>query len=199
LDTFDRHVGTFPRGGLNVFAYNKADGDASVTALLRMGVRVPFKDIAEMARGILDLAAKGDRISALHIVDHGIGSGTPWDVHKHGRWDRKKKKPIQVVERGGVANAMMGDDVLSVQSFPTFEADLKSLRGVFTPDGWVYMHNCYVGRDTNLLALLARALGVGVSASTEKVRSVTGMSFGYTVSARPDGSITIAKLPLSLF
>lgn len=187
---------------LSLFAYDNNDAAAIADGLFRGSRAVQIgTGVNSMVHNVLGAASDG-ALEALHIIDHGVGSGGKTMVfEKRGRKLVPKLGPNgrPLIVPGGNANFEIGNDDITRDSFKGFEKLFQKLAPKFTQDGHVYLHNCYAGNDRELLRLLAGAFGVPVTASTEKVQGITGYQAGVMVTAQPNGNVTEDRSPRSGF
>lgn len=185
-----------------IFAYNREESAAVVDVMFRLDTTVPFTNVQTMVYGIFATLGQSGIIGALHIIDHGVGAGSPEQKEVTlwvGQGKNRHRTTSLSTTGSGTGIAHIGSDELTVSTLARHAPLLKRLTPRFAPDGWIYLHNCYVGRDRDLVRKLAGVMQRPVIASTEQVKAVIGLTLGVTTTAYPDGRVVVGTLPLNLF
>lgn len=173
-----------------IFAFDASDDAAVTDAVFRGSKAVPIgSGVQTMVYNVLG-ALGSATIDRLHIVDHGWGSYTEYNKRVNG-------KSVTVTE--GFGGFEIGDDDITRDTIKGYAVDLSKLKPRFAPGGTVYLHNCYVGRDKELLKMVSWAVGVPVTASTEPVQAATGFHAGVMVTAYPNGDVLSDVSLLKMF
>ena len=101
----------------------------------------------------------------------------------------RKITKLSVIDHGkpSAKYIRIGKDKITTSNIEEYRGALQKLAEKFDKKGVVHIQNCYAGRNSSLLKLIAKMLLVPVYAGTDLQAPWCGFQFGEYVVAYPDG------------